>query len=641
MSVDVAEIEAQCGADVLKLDLTKKGSVQIKSFLFTRKRTRRSILEMVDEIDAKARPFSLGYVNACLSKISTATANLSKLNDEIDNYMVPKMLWDDDEIDGELRVSSWFNDLLVLKCEELKIEQMTLSAQSGLPQQPPPGQLHQKVPLQNIPLPTFDGSHAKYHKFIDQFEKVLAKYNLSEFEKFSYLVKSVNEGPARQLMEIVEASTMDYPTAKRLLDRAYPLGHVQQDSIIKDIVKLKFDPKEPFKWISSAEVFNLQLTATKVTGETFLQYFLWNSLNDTYRQKLSEITQKSRPSVKEICDSFFDARMRVGDMEEFQRDAETQNPMSTLTLSSKASVKAKDKKNGQRATKCVLCEQGHKTVQCTKFATPSSKQKRLKELNRCINCMLGNHSSQDCRYRFQSKCACGGSHYQFLCVSKQKKPPAETPKTPEPEGSSVSTASKSVIIALPSQSVAEGTILPSFTASVFGSDGSIYDCRSFCDTCNQTTLIETDFARKLKLKSVEKNIDLVLKGINSDRHIKSETVELDIKVGRETHRIIALCVPEVNVDLEVGDLDTLLEEFRKQNYSIADKSLNGSKLSGAKLLLGSDHTNILLTGVGRFGEEGKTKSIFFRTPIGVMFVGRIEKMIHDVQYLPSESESSL
>ena len=500
-----------------------------------------------------------------------------------------------------------------------------------------------KVPLQNIPLPTFDGTHAKYHRFISSFEKTIAKYNLSDFEKFSYLVKSVADGPARQLMDIVSESTMDYPTAKALLDKAYPLGHVQQDAIIKEVVNLKFDPKEPFKWISAAEVFKIQVDSANITGHIFLQYFLWNSLNDNYRQKLAEITQKSRPSVAEICDKFYEAKLRVGDIEELEKTSKSKDSVSTLALTASSSVKPKDKKREQRVLKCVLCEQQHKSSQCTKYSNSSQKQKRLKELNRCTKCMLSNHASQDCRYRFQNKCACGGSHYQFLCMTKPKSN-ADASSSSEAQSSdatSVSSNSKSVVISLPSQSVAKGSILPSFTASIFASDGSLHDCRAFCDTCNETTLIETDFARKLKLKTIDKNIQLTLKGINSNKHITTETVQFELNIGREKHRIIALCIPDVSVDLQIENLDTLLDKFRGQNYSIADKSLSSSHLSGAKLLLGSDHVNILLSEIGKFGEEGTSKSIYFRTPIGVMFIGRVEKMIQDAQFLQPDTTPSL
>ena len=130
MSADAKAVEDQCTNDVAKLDLRTKNAIALKAVLFNRKNTRLSVLTFVDEFDAKARPLTLAYVNASMNKVQTALANLDRMNKDISDYMISKVLWDDDNFDSELKINDIFHDILVLKQEELKIEHANLSTKN-------------------------------------------------------------------------------------------------------------------------------------------------------------------------------------------------------------------------------------------------------------------------------------------------------------------------------------------------------------------------------------------------------------------------------------------------------------------------------------------------------------------------------
>ena len=48
----------------------------------------------------------------------------------------------------------------------------------------------------------------------------------------------------------------------------------------------------------------------KITSDDVLSYFYWNCLNEGFKSKLTEITGKSKPSIKEIEVNIFEATNR-------------------------------------------------------------------------------------------------------------------------------------------------------------------------------------------------------------------------------------------------------------------------------------------------------------------------------------------
>ena len=105
-----------------------------------------------------------------------------------------------------------------------------------------------KLRLPNVELPSFGGKPEEYFKFIDNFETILSKFDLTQFEKFSYLQKHVF-GPAKEIIESVPlGGGNSYDTAKQLLSDAFSRKVVQQFSVIENLLKLKLTRK--FKFLS-------------------------------------------------------------------------------------------------------------------------------------------------------------------------------------------------------------------------------------------------------------------------------------------------------------------------------------------------------------------------------------------------------
>ena len=71
------------------------------------------------------------------------------------------------------------------------------------------------------------------------------KFNLSSFEKYSYLKQQVR-GPAKCIVESLSDDDLTYGAAKALLEDAFSDKIIQQFSVIKTLSILKFQSGEDF-----------------------------------------------------------------------------------------------------------------------------------------------------------------------------------------------------------------------------------------------------------------------------------------------------------------------------------------------------------------------------------------------------------
>lgn len=660
--VSLRDTDKQCGEDVALLgDPSDLKNVKAKSNLLTRKNIRSQVLSSIKGFRGLKRPVGIPALKAYVVNLNSLSNNLEKLDGSIADFMTSNRLWDDNRFELELEYCQHFRDHLVMGTEEVKdeLERMQAAAAALVPVSsggnPPRTQPHlQKLSLPKLELPIFDGTPGKYSKFVSQFEGILDKFNISSFEKFAYLEKQLR-GPAKDLINSLSISSMDYDAAKDLLDKAFMDNDMLQNNVISDLVNLKMDPKNPFRWISEAKTLTEQVAKYKVNSEVFVKYFLWRSLSDNYRQQYIHVTGNNRPTLHSILDKFFDAHTRIDDFSSIDKKVSQDDALkSTLALSvgtsSAPSSGTKSKSSKQRDPKCVTCSEAHKTVKCVKYQSPASKVKRLKDLGRCEHCMLPNHKSTDCNFKFAYDCSCGGKHFKFLCSksgSKQNQHNGNSNSNASngtnsgtSSGNQLQTNSSCAVVSFPSTTTCNDTILPSFTASVIASDDSLHDCRAFLDTCSQSSLIEESFARDRGLKVIKSNIDLQLKGINTIHQMRSSIVEVRVRVGNLIYPVQALCVPSIDIDLKVSDLTKVASMFTSKGYKLADRQISEDRLHGAKLLLGGDFMEFMLHGFGHFGTSDRVPSAFIRSPLGVLLVGKAPKLLANSGFLPDETASS-
>ncbi|XP_064089310.1 uncharacterized protein LOC135203510 [Macrobrachium nipponense] len=316
-------------SELEQLDSTQESSLlgvlgesddDCKVLVSIRSGKRQSVTKTLKSIEKG--PLDIIKCEFYLDKLRDLLTELNSLDEKINSFMLHSRLWSSVQYHREAEVDEKYSDGIRLAIKRLTRELTRLSKSAvaaATPSPSTPQEVHHsyhKITLPSIELPYFDGNPAAYHKFVNSFESLLSKYDLSSFEQFSYLSKQLT-GPAKKLVDSLALKDLNYESAKKLLDEAFSDKLSQQYSVIKGLCKLSLDPnaRDGYQWISEARVLEEQVRSLDIKGDLFVQYFLWESLCDGFKSQLVSITNKSKPSLKEILDNLFEANNRFMDLQ--------------------------------------------------------------------------------------------------------------------------------------------------------------------------------------------------------------------------------------------------------------------------------------------------------------------------------------
>ena len=159
-------------------------------------------------------------------------------------------------------------------------------------------QANVKLRLPEIPLPKFTNSEEEcLTQFFINFESVIDKYKLSDYEKFILLEKQLSDEPLT-LIKSLTGLKRSYDDAKTILNQAFAQPVKKKYNIIKRLKKLSFDPVNPVKFISDITLLLSAFDDLEIDIEMILQYFVWAALPATYQTQLLHITNNSYPSLE-------------------------------------------------------------------------------------------------------------------------------------------------------------------------------------------------------------------------------------------------------------------------------------------------------------------------------------------------------
>ena len=379
-----------------------------------------------------------------------------------------------------------------------------------------------KLKLPTVDLPTFcnDKSECLEH-FFHAFEAILNKHNLSDYEKFVYLKSQVSKSP-KALINSLSASEQSYQAAKKLLEDAFASPLTQRYKVIKKLSELKLTlNSDVYEFISEIRSIRSSIDVMKIDIELVLQYFVWTAMNERFQNQLVQITNNSKPSLQLIMDNIFpaterylklnekidDRRSRQNNNSQGRSNNNYTSPIKTNNLAVNVNYPKKGSKNI-----CPLCNIGGKNVthslrECRTYPTPTDKVNKLKSLNYCIKCSFVNHSTDQCKFVFKSKCMhCSGAHLSFLCMRT--------------ENDRNETHSNLSTVHFKSTLGRDNILLPTFTLSISGIS-NFRECRVLNDTGSQRNFISASVAEYLCLPSVRSEVDLVIHGFNSSKTIKT------------------------------------------------------------------------------------------------------------------------
>lgn len=181
------------------------------------------------------------------------------------------------------------------------------------------------------------------------------------------------------------------------------------------------------------------------------------------------------------------------------------------------------------------------------------------------------------------------------------------------------------------------SVLPTFTCTIAGKA----KVRGLKDGGCQSKCITADLANSLKLKVIDDNVKLTVNGFNTSKQYITNLVEAKIKFGDKEHIINALCIPSINMSLNLPKLSKVVSGFLHKGYKLADEKLTVSsdQISGLDLILGTKGAFCIPVSDVLFGKD--QRSVYSETPMGIIIKGDIDQILTDIASLPSRVNSSI
>ena len=479
-----------------------------------------------------------------------------------------------------------------------------------------------KVKIPQIPLPNYSHKPGEdLYKFFSNFENIMSKYNLTDFEQFIYLKNQVSNEPLI-ILESLEASSQTYAAARKLLEEAFASPMTLINNTIERITKLKLAHYDsPYTFIAQIRQLDDNINNLKIDGNNFFRYFVWHGLNQEMKEQLISITNTNTPSLDQIKDNMFKAAERY--IIKFPKKNVKVKSYTENYVSENETVSALSVKNKEKQGFCSLCSfqsskcTSHCTYNCSVYKTADEKVQKLLSINGCIKCGNNNHTTKKCHYRFKNKCSnCNQYHFTYLCKAVNRKDSAS-----EVNASSIYVGRTSAC------SYGSDSIIPSFSLNVKGKS-----LRVMRDSGCQPNIITCKAANELNLEVINPNFNITIRGVNADEKCNTKLVKLP--VGEDQLPLVAICLPEIKVNLKLPKLGSLVKAFEGKGYCLADKELNSNSdsLNKFDMILGNIDAQLLPQREIVFG--CKPYSVYAETKYGVIIQGSIDRMITNIQFLP-------
>ena len=445
------------------------------------------------------------------------------------------------------------------------------------------------------PLPVFNSDENEdLDKFFREFDETTDRYSYSDYDKL-LLMKKQLKGRALLLVNSLESDNQSYSKAKQLLKDALASPDQQKFSIIKQLKNLQMsDISDPFEYVSKMRSLSESVSKLKIDSDIFLQYFFLDGMTDLFKSQLIQITNKTRPSLKEINDNLFSACERYLSVKNQKSNIDKSNFKSTLAMAVKVENKS--------FVSCVLCSDkdksaDHRIYACRKFSTGIAKINKLTELKGCTKCASVSHETNKCKFRLKRPCKfCSNWHFDFLCTKNNEKTTkkcsdsnVKIDKAEVQKNVNCKVVYYNEVLKCETDS---DSILPTFSIGI----GNTF-IRALKDSGCVSNLISADIAEKLKLNIIEKDITLNICGINGSRKYITNKVQFEAKFNDKVNILTAICIPKINVSLRVPELDRIIHEFEQRNYILADKDFKDCRnvISNVNFILGTKSTFCIYT----------------------------------------------
>ena len=474
-----------------------------------------------------------------------------------------------------------------------------------------------KLQLPQLPLPEFSNAEGEsLSQFFSEFESIISKYSLSQYEKFIYLCRQLKNSPLT-LVKSLQGDEQSYDQAKMLLEEAFASAIQQKFDILERLIKLKLsNNSDPYAFISEIKILIKTYKFLQIEADHVLQFFIWRGMPNELKAHFTSITNENIPSLEKIEQNLFASIKRFKTSDSGR--CSNEETVTGLTASA-SNIEDNNFSKKTQFKPCILCSTSakpadHGISRCTVYSSAEDKVGKLNSLTLC-NCCTGKHRTSDCQFNFYKPCIhCRGKHFHFLCMNSSPQ---------------VSVESNTVVVhcnALPS-GYSDSVLLP--TMSLELENGT--SVRILKDSGAQFSFILESHADDLGMKILKDNISLLLVGFNIAKSFTTKMVEVPLKIDGKIKIIQAYCIPNIPTNLKLPGLGSAVARFKSKGYTLADKFLDESSdnVSGIGLVLGVNGLHCLPGNDVPYGES----SIYIQTSIGITIMGSINKIYSDADFL--------
>ena len=187
-------------------------------------------------------------LDSAITELSEIKSKLDSLDSDIHRLMHKAKITEKDMLTEYSRCDEYEEHVRSTLCDlrEVQAVQSEAVAAAAVAAREPSGDASVsagQIKLPQIPLPEYNHADGdSFENFISNFEDVLNKYKISNFEKYVYLERQV-KGEALTLIKSLRGEERSYDEAKMLLEKAFASPTVQKFETLQKLanINLKFN----------------------------------------------------------------------------------------------------------------------------------------------------------------------------------------------------------------------------------------------------------------------------------------------------------------------------------------------------------------------------------------------------------------
>ncbi|KAG1661324.1 Ovochymase-2 [Nymphon striatum] len=275
-----------------------------------------------------------------------------------------------------------------------------------------------QVKLPKLFIDPFDGDVLKWTTFFEQFKSSIHENNhLSPIDKFNYL-KSLLRGAAANSIMGLPLTASNYNAAIELLQSRFGKPSVIIQGHITRLLNLSLlksaDDITAFRRLLDELQINVRgLDGLGINGTTYsviLIPILVSRLPDSVRFEWAKRENSENATVEQFLE-FLNREVELREKASHSINFRVENNKSVTNKVFKSTVSTLYSSSNQ--LKCPVCSAFHRVVQCTEFLNSDDKEKVIKRLNLCFNCLSPGHRVSQCPSKYTCK-ICKLKHHSLI-----------------------------------------------------------------------------------------------------------------------------------------------------------------------------------------------------------------------------------